>query len=298
MGSTSPVALLRHGQAASDSVDSRALTAAGREEAIAAAKFLEPLCIARAVASGTPRARETAALLEPALGTGVEPGLAGLRIGGAETPLRGVEALHVPFEAPYARPRGGESLRDLQRRATTALRRLALAPVAIAVVAHRFVNTVVLAGVLDLDLATADVLLQDTGAVNLIEGKEPGERLLAMNVTPADLMRTGERGRLLPDTEVEVERRLYLVSTCAPGATPNAAEVQARAGAAALGDELAAEVVVACPQEVAAICARVLALPPGPAARLPCGPGTVAILDRAAGRWWARCLGWDPGGPI
>lgn len=297
MGSTSPVALLRHGQAASDSVGSRALTDAGREEAIAAAKFLEPLCIARAVASGTPRARETAELLEPALGTGVEAGLAGLRIGGAETPLRGVEALHVPFETPYSRPRGGESLRDLQRRATAALRRLACAPVAVAVVAHRFVNTVVLAGVLGLELSTADVLLQDTGAVNLIEGVGPRARLLAMNVTPADLMRTGERGALLPDTEVRVERRLYLVSTGAPGATPNAAEVQARAGADALGDELAAEVVVACPEEVAAICARVLELPAGPAARLPCAPGTVAILDRAAGRWWARCLGWDPGGP-
>jgi broad specificity phosphatase PhoE len=294
----SPVALLRHGQATSGSVGSRALTTAGREEAIAAGRFLAPLCIARAVASGTPRARETAALLQPALGTCVETGLAGLRIGGAETPLRGIEALHLPFEAPYLRPLGGESLRDLQHRATAALRRLAAAPIAVAAVAHRFVNTVVLAGVLDLDLRTADVLLQDTGAVNLIEGSGPEARLLAMNVTPADLMRTGERGTLLPDTEVAVERRLYLVSTRAPGETPNAAEVQAQAGAAALGDALAVEVVVACPEEIAATCARVLELPPGPAARLPCGPGTVAILDQAAGRWWARCLGWDPGGPV
>jgi broad specificity phosphatase PhoE len=297
VGSTSPVALLRHGQAASDSVDSRALTATGREEALAAARFLEPLCIARAVASGTSRARETAALLRPALGTGVEAGLAGLRIGGAETPLRGVDALHVPFETPYSRPLGGESLRDLQRRATAALRRLAGTPIAVAAVAHRFVNTVVLAGVLDLDLGTADVLLQDTGAVNLIAGG-PEERLLAMNVTPADPMRTGARGTLLPDTEARVERRLYLVSTGAPGATPNAAEVTARAATGALAGELEVELQVAYPADVAATCALLLGLAPALAERLPCAAGTVAILDRAAGRWWARCLGWAPGGPI
>jgi broad specificity phosphatase PhoE len=298
MGSMSPVALLRHGQAASDSVDSRALTDAGREEAIAAARFLEPLCIARAVASGTSRARETAALLRPALGTGVEAGLAGLRIGGAETPLRGVEALHVPFETPYSRPLGGESLRDLQRRATAALRRLAGTPVAVAAVAHRFVNTVVLAGVLDLDLGTADVLLQDTGAVNLIAGVGPEARLVAMNVSPADLMRTGARGTLLPDTEVRVERRLYLVSAGAPGATPNAAEVTARAATGALAGELEVELQVAYPADVAATCTRLLGLDPALAERLPSAAGTVSILDRAAGRWWARCLGWDPGGPI
>jgi broad specificity phosphatase PhoE len=285
------VVLMRHGQAGSgDSAEKRPLTALGRRQAAAAASWLGPLGLARAFATATPRARETASLAAPGLEIGPATGLDGLRIGGAETPLRGVAALATPFARPAARPPGGESLLDLQERSRAGLARIAAGEGPALVVAHRFTDCVLVAAGLGVDLGRAEPLLQDPGAVN-VWSAEPEPRLLAVNATPADPLKVGGLGRVLPDTTTEVERRRYLLAAPGPGGSAVPALDRERIAAAA-GREVTVEILA--PAEIAASCAAAAELGDGAAARIPAPPGSVAILDRAAGRWWVRTLGWAP----
>jgi broad specificity phosphatase PhoE len=281
------VALLRHGQAASgDSAESRPLTDVGRRQAIAAGLWLEPLGIARAFATATPRARETASLAAPGLTVAPAPGLEGLRIGGDETPLRGVAALGTPFACPAERPPGGESLFDLQERSRAGLARIAAGTGPALVVAHRFVDCVLVAAGLGVALERAEPLLQDPGAVNLWSA-EPEPRLLTVNATPGDPLRTFELGHVLPDTTTPIERRRYLLAAGREAPVADAARAAGSGG-------LATTVEVLAPAEVAAACAEATGLGDGVAARIPSPPGSLAILDEADGRWWVRCLGWTP----
>jgi broad specificity phosphatase PhoE len=290
------VALMRHGEAVPGATAAeRPLTALGRLQAAAAGRWLATLGIARAFATDTPRARETAALVAPGLEVGPAPELEGLRIGGPEVALHGVGSLGIPFEDPTRRPAGGESLVDLQERSRAGLARIAAAdPRPALLVAHRFTDCVLVAAGLGVELGRAEALLQDPGAVNIWSvGAE--QRLLAVNVTPADPLRTEPPGLVLPDTPTAVERRRYLVAV-APGAEARAPELLGAAVEGEAGPEASVEMLPAA--EVAAALVAAAGLGEGVAERIPAPPGSVAILDHAAGRWWLRCLGWTPLPPL
>ncbi len=320
------MALLRHGEAATgDAGVGRVLTGRGRRQARAAGTWLKPLGLIRLLATATERAQETAELLVPGLKLEVATGMEGLRIGGDETPLRGVEALSVPYEEPERRPPGGESLIDLQRRAVLGLAGIAagpetdsaadaVAPGAVAVVAHRFVCNVLVAAALGVELSRAEALLQDPCATNLYAPGEEADavassapRLLTVNVGAADPLRLGPDGRRLPDTETAVEGRRYLLavekgsappaSRCDSGGEEPPAAAGLRAAARLLAPAIEARVELLPPAELATAVAEAADLGPAAAERIPAPPGSVAILDRAAGRTWVRCLGWDPAAP-
>jgi broad specificity phosphatase PhoE len=288
------LALMRHGQAApGDSAPARPLTDLGRWQAAAAGRWLGPTAIGKAFATDTPRARETAALAGGGIKVHHATGLEGLRIGGDETPLRGVAALSTPFADPRRRSPGGESLLDLQERARAGLARIAAAgPEPTLVVAHRFVDCVLVAFGLGVPLERAEPLLQDPGAVNLWE-EGPRPRLRAVNLSPLDPLRTGGIGLLLPDTDTPVERRRYLLAV-GPGEEQGDL-VELHHAAAGL-DGIEATVEALAPGELAAACAEAAELGAEAADLIPAPVGSLAILDGAARRWWIRTLGWtrDP----
>lgn len=210
----SHLALMRHAQARRDdsAPGSGALTPDGEKQARDAGRFLEPLDVTRLLASGAPRAVETARLLGLVDAMDEDPRLAGLRVAWEDDqPLTGLDALTAPYRDPEARPHGGESLVELLGRAAPALTELAAGAGNAVAVSHRFVNTVLLADVLGLDLRLADTLQQDPGCVNLLQRRESGLRAVAVNVVPGDPLRTADDGTQLPDTDAQVERRLFLV---------------------------------------------------------------------------------------
>jgi broad specificity phosphatase PhoE len=285
----SSLVLARHGQASpGDSSQSRALTELGRFQATAAGEWAAPLGIARAVASETPRARDTAALIAPRLEVQPEPGLAGLRIGGDETPLSGVDSLAIPFRDPQRRPPGGESLVDLQERSVAALRALVEeGPTPVLAVAHRFVCTVVVARALAVPLAGAEVLVQDPGAVNLFScGAEPA--VGTVNLTAADPLRLTETGLLLPDSDTAVERRRYLLAE--DGNSGGGAEEALRSALAGLDRAVEATVEALDPERVAAECVDAAGLGSEALGFIPAPIGSVAILDGVGDRWYVRAL--------
>lgn len=286
------VALLRHGQAASgDTAASRPLTDLGRRQAAAAGRWLAPIRIGRVYATDTPRAQETAILAGGGLKVHPAPGLEGLRIGGDETPLRSLAELAMPFAEPNVRPPGGESLVDLQERSCAGLVRIAGADHDPAlVVAHRFVDCVLVAAGLGVPLERAEPLLQDPGAVNLWSGG-PEPRLLAVNLAPFDPLRSVGIGLVLPDTQTPVECRRYLLARDS-GEEPRGLDAL-RTTADAL-DGIETDVEAASPAEVAAECVATAKLGEAAKERIPAPPGSVAVLDQAAGRWWIRALAWTP----
>lgn len=207
------VALLRHGEADRHAGAPLAgsLTAQGVEQARAAARYLSSLTIDHVVSSDTRRARETARLLDGP-STTIDPDLNGLRLAGDDDrPLTGLPHFVAVFSEPRRRPPGGESLEDLVLRGDAAVRRAAATASRVTVIAHRIFNSVVLGDRLGVSLGASVGLQQDPGAINIIERRPSGEHVICLNVRPDDPLRLSAEGRLLPDTDVPIERRLYLV---------------------------------------------------------------------------------------
>lgn len=288
------VALIRHGEATRAATDlARMLTATGREQAVAAGRWLEPLDLGRAVFSGSRRARETVELVLPGTDPVSELALSGLKVGPSETPLRGLEALSAPFADPAHRPPEGESLIELRDRVRAALATIVAAGDPAAVVAHRFVDTVLVGDVLGAPVRAAEALVQDPGSVNLILTDGP-PRLAAANATPADPLQTGPRGGFLPDSDEPVDRRRYLLA--AGGEADARREREVAAAMEAVRDRFEATLETLAPAEVQAACCDLAGLG-DVAGSLPASAGSIAILDRCGDRWWVRCLGWDAGLP-
>jgi broad specificity phosphatase PhoE len=82
------------------------------------------------------------------------------------------------------RPVGGESFRDVQKRALPALARIASLPGRHLVVAHGGVNRTLLCAVLGLPLAQLMRLEQDYCHVNVLLRDPAGWRLLGLNIPP------------------------------------------------------------------------------------------------------------------
>lgn len=207
------VALLRHGEAQRDPDDVLVgrLKPSGVLQARSAATHLAPLGLRRVVSSPTPRAVETAELLR-AGEVETDGGLSGLRLGPYDDrPLTGLPHFETLFADPAHRPPGGESLVDLLERSRAALDRCFSVASRVAAVAHRVVNSVLLGDLLGLDIAAAVAVQQDPGAVNLIWRRPSGDHVVCVNVDPADPLRTSAAGRSLPDVNVAVEQRVYLV---------------------------------------------------------------------------------------
>jgi broad specificity phosphatase PhoE len=205
------LALLRHGEATGANT-ARTLTPHGRQQARAARRYLAELAATRIVASPTTRSLETASIVAGDRPVHSEPALDGLVVGPRDTPLSGLQEFDDVFRDPAVRPPGGESLEDLLTRVRCGIRRtLGTAGGDAIVVAHRVVNSVMLAHCLGLPLEHAGTLLQDPGAVNVLRARNGGYDTLTTNVNPLDPLRLDPSARVLPDTGTPVERRIYVV---------------------------------------------------------------------------------------
>lgn len=83
------------------------------------------------------------------------------------------------------KPSGGESFRDVQKRALPALERIANLSGLHLVVAHGGVNRALICAILGMPLAHLMRLEQDYGHVNILRRDAAGWRLLGLNVPPS-----------------------------------------------------------------------------------------------------------------
>jgi probable phosphoglycerate mutase len=205
------VYLMRHGEVDYFAPDGRPyrpetvpLNAEGREQARAAARELAAVPIDRVVASGLPRAAETAAL---AVGTRpltvenrpelreIEPGrlsrLRQLSPAEVEDAFLGALSAGIGRETRFL---GGETFGSLEDRVWPSFGRLLAEPGwrGLLVVAHGVVNRVILCRVLGAGLGGLGALEQDAGCVNVLDVDEAGRVLVRLvNHTPGNPLKAG-----------------------------------------------------------------------------------------------------------
>lgn len=211
------IAVLRHGAergADPGGVASRSaggLSADGRAQAAAAARFLAPLGEPEVWSSPAPRALETARIVAGDRPVRVHRDLRGMELGDWEGRARAADLAEALTPAAGRAP-GGESLADLGERAGRALAEAAAADGDVVMVGHRMANAAMLGAALGLPPELAWLAQQSPGAVSALLADGPGRpRPGLLNVTPADPLRLGARRVGVVAGERAVERRLYLV---------------------------------------------------------------------------------------
>jgi broad specificity phosphatase PhoE len=206
-GSRRRVYLMRHAEvsyftADGGAVDPRAvtLTERGRAQASAMAEALAGVPFDRAVSSGMPRSRETAAAVLAARAIAIEdePDFREIRAGRLrEVPpeRRRADLVYALESAALegARFAGGESFAEFEARVLAVFTRLLAGPEwrRLLVVAHDAVNRVLLAWAAQAGLKALAAFEQDMGCLNLIDlditdGTVERRIIRLMNYTPYD----------------------------------------------------------------------------------------------------------------
>ena len=201
------VYLMRHAEvsyfaADGTAVDPRAvtLTERGRAQGAAMAEALAEVPFDRAVCSGMPRSRETAAAVLGARGLAIEdePDFREIRAGRLrEVPpeRRRADLVYVLESAALegARFAGGEAFADFEARVLAAFEKLIAEPGwrRLLIVAHDAVNRMLLAWAAQAGLKALSAFEQDMGCLNLIDldvvdGKAERRIVRLMNYTPYD----------------------------------------------------------------------------------------------------------------
>ena len=186
------------------------LTARGRMQAEAAGRAFAHVQFDRALCSGYPRTRETAAcvlaFVKDAPELEIEPGLVEIH-GGRLPPVHSREELICAMNAYFERAHepgatnheGGELFVAAQARAVGAIERLLEQPNwhTALVVAHEGINRLVLSWACGAGLAAMSSFEQDTGCINVIDfdlGGQGGVRralIKSVNLTPYNWLKHG-----------------------------------------------------------------------------------------------------------
>jgi broad specificity phosphatase PhoE len=192
--------LVRHGQTVWNEsgrfqgISDIALSAEGRQQALSLAKSLKDISLAEIYTSPLTRARETAGIVSQYqhCEVRVEEGLKELNQG----ELEGLTAQDLRDKYPaffekwtqepsLIRLPQGESLKDLQDRAWASVGRILKrhSEGNVMLVAHSFVNRVILCRVLSMSLNDFRCMRQDAGATNILEFTGRGVVLTRLNDT-------------------------------------------------------------------------------------------------------------------
>jgi broad specificity phosphatase PhoE len=189
--------LMRHGEVLTDGVrryigqTDLPLSPLGRRQAEAWQRFFRSIPLTAIFSSDLARTRETAAIVaaERDIALLEEPDLREIHLGAWE---------NVPFKTlqeqdPAAfrergqhidtyRPPGGESFRDLQRRAVAAFHRAVIqTDGSLLIVAHAGTNRVILGHILEMPLRHIFRLAQDHACLNTLNPTDDGFRMAGLN---------------------------------------------------------------------------------------------------------------------
>ena len=223
--------LVRHGEVAYFDPDGRPvnprdvrLTERGASQARAVAELLESEPIDRAVASGLPRTRETAALVLGGRDIEIEDEAEFAEIRGGRfadvDPEEAIGAIAYPYDGASSGAAWfghGEGFADFEVRVLGVLRRLVAAPGwrRLLLVGHDAVNRVVLCWAAGVDLRAMKAFEQDYGGLSIVDvdieeatGEVRRRFLRAANLTPLDpAKREGWQTSMEPVYERYLEAR-------------------------------------------------------------------------------------------
>jgi alpha-ribazole phosphatase len=193
--------LMRHGETASDGVKryigqtDLPLSPLGRQQGEVWRRYFRNIPLTAVYASDLSRTRETAAIVaaDRDIPLIVEPDLREIHMGSWEN--LAFETLRKQDPEAFRergeqidtyRPPGGESFRDLQRRAVAAFKRAVdRTPGSLLIVAHAGVNRVILCHILAMPLRHIFRLAQDHACLNTLISADDGFRVVGLNRSAA-----------------------------------------------------------------------------------------------------------------